>query len=235
MGLPDLVVPLREGKNNAQLRYALRSWAEHLPHGRVWLVGFRPYWVGGVEHIPTVQQGTKFQNTTAAVRAACEHPEVSDPWILVNDDFFVMRPLPDGMPVYNRGPIPETERFYAARGGGPFLQALREARELLVSLGHEAPLSYELHVPLTVGKKQMLDALDAGPHLDVAKRTVYGNLAGLGGETIPDVKVAFRGPRFDQGSAFLSTMPDSFANGEVGRLIRREFPHPCRYEGRGAQ
>ncbi|MFF4292087.1 hypothetical protein ACFY0N_00350 [Streptomyces vinaceus] len=230
MGLPDLVVPLREGKNNPQLLYALRSWAANLPHGRVWLVGFRPYWVGGVEHIPTVQQGTKFQNTTLAVRAACEHPEVSDPWILVNDDFFVMRPLPDGIPVYNRGPIPETESFYAARGGGPFLQGLREARELLVSLGHEAPLSYELHVPLVVGKRQMLNALETGPHLDVVKRTLYGNLAGLGGETIQDVKVAFRSPRFDQGSGFLSTMPDSFTNGEVGRLIRREFPDPCRYE-----
>ncbi|MYX39040.1 MULTISPECIES: hypothetical protein [unclassified Streptomyces] len=233
MGPLDLVVPVREGPVNEQLRYALRSWAAHLPHGRVWIIGYLPAWVAGVRHVPTEQAGrTKYVNTTSAVRAACEHPEVSDPILLCNDDFFTMRPIEE-MPVLHRGPVREVEAYYASRGNGSYLRGLRETRDLLVQLGHADPLSYELHVPLEVGKAAMLAALDAGRHLDVIhKRTMYGNLAGLGGERIDDVKVLHRMPRFDKGAAFLSTMPDSFTNGAVGHHIRRAFPQACTYERR---
>lgn len=229
-----MVVPVREGATNQQLRYALRSWAAHLPHGRVWIVGYRPPWLTGVEHIPTMQRGTKYANTTLAVRKACEHPDVSEQFLLCNDDFFVMQPLPEQMPVLHRGPVREVERYYASRANGKYLRGLRETRDLLVSLDHPDPLSYELHVPLPVSKAGMLEALDIGAHLDVLhKRTLYGNLAGLGGERIDDVKVLHRGPRFPRDSTFLSTMPDSFTNGMVGAHIRRAFPRPCRYERGG--
>lgn len=229
---PDLVVPVREGRVNEQLRYALRSWSAHLPHGRVWLVGYRPAWVGGVEHIATRQAGsTKYRNTTAAVRAACEHPDVSDDFLLVNDDMFIMRPV-DGMPVLHRGRVRDVEAYYAARHpNGAYLAGMRETRELLATLGHPEPLSYELHVPLPVQRTQMLAALDAGRNIDVVhKRTLYGNLAQIGGTQINDVKILHRAPRGYEGLPFLSTMPDSFTNGFVGQHVRAAFPTPCRYE-----
>jgi hypothetical protein len=229
---PDLVVPVREGRVNEQLRYALRSWSAHLPHGRVWLVGYRPAWVGGVEHIATRQAGsTKYRNTTMAVRAACEHPDVSDDFLLVNDDMFTMQPV-DRMPVLHRGRVRDVEAYYAARHpSGAYLAGMRETRELLASLGHPDPLSYELHVPLPVQREQMLTALDAGRHIDVVhKRTLYGNLARIGGSQINDVKILHRAPRGYEGLPFLSTMPDSFTNGFVGRYVRAAFPTPCRYE-----
>ncbi|MFD8509716.1 hypothetical protein ACFV27_01020 [Streptomyces antimycoticus] len=231
---PDIVVPVREGAANEQLRYALRSWAAHLPHRRVWIVGYRPRWAVGVEHIPTRQTGTKYQNTTAAVRAVCEHAEVSDAFLLCNDDFFVMRPV-EAMPVLHRGPVRTVEAYYAARANGAYLRGLRETRDLLVELGHPDPVSYELHVPMPVQKTGMLAALDAARHLDVVhKRTLHGNLAGLGGEQIRDVKILHRAPRdYGPDSPFLSTMPDSFAAGHVGQFIRRAFPRPCRYETAG--
>jgi hypothetical protein len=227
---PDIVVPVRVGARNDQLRYALRSWAENLPHRRVWLVGHRPPWAVGVGHIPTVQRGTKYQNTTAAVRAACEHPDVSSTFLLCNDDFFIMQPTPV-MPVLHRGPVRDVEAYYARRANGKYLRGMRQTRDLLVKLGHADPISYELHVPLPVEKTRMLHALDVGRHLDVVhKRTLYGNLEELGGERIADVKVLHRGPRFPEGSPFLSTMPDSFENGAVGRHIRQAFPALCVYE-----
>ncbi|MFJ2205934.1 hypothetical protein [Streptomyces microflavus] len=234
MEAPDIVVPVREGATNEQLRYALRSWAAHLPHGRVWVVGHLPAWAVGVRHIRTRQTGTKYQNTTAAVRAACEHREVSESFYLANDDMFVMHPQPDGMPVLHRGPVRTVESYYAARASGKYLQGLRETRDLLVELGHPDPLSYELHVPMPVAKSGMLSALDVGRHLDaVHKRTLYGTLAQLGGEEIADVKILHRAPRgYGPESPFLSTMPDSFGAGHVGQFIRRAFSTPCRYERR---
>jgi hypothetical protein len=228
----DLVVPVREGASNEQLRYALRSWAANLPHRRVWLIGGRPAWARDVEHIPTHQAGrTKFANTTVAMWAACAHPEISDTFLWANDDFFVMRPVEGRMPVYHRGPVRDAEAYYATRGNGSYLRGLRETRDLLVSLGHADPVSYELHVPLPVTKRGMLAALEVGRHLDVLhKRTAYGVLAGIGGERMRDVKILHRRPEFDREAGFLSTMPDSFTNGHVGRFIRDRFRAPGPYE-----
>ncbi|WP_199570525.1 hypothetical protein [Streptomyces murinus] len=229
MEAPDIVVPVRETAVNEQLRYALRTWAANLPHRKVWVVGYRPAWLRNVEHIPTVQPGTKYENTTIAVRAACEHPDVADRFLLMNDDFFVMQRQTE-MPVLHRGPVREVERYYAARASGKYLTGMRETRDLLVKLGYPDPLSYELHVPLPVEKAGMLEALNVGRHLPVVhKRTLYGTLAGLGGQRIQDVKVLHRGPQFPHGP-FLSTMPDAFANGMVGRHIRTAFFQPSHYE-----
>lgn len=229
----DVVVPVREEPANESLRYALRSWAAHLPHRRVWTVGHRHRWLADeVGHIPTVQDGGKFANTTAAVRAACAHPDVSDPFVLADDDMFTMRPLPGGMPVLHRGLVVDVERYYEARGPAVYLRGMRETRQLLEELGHPSPLSYELHVPLPVGKAGMVDALDRARYLGLPhKRTLYGVLAGIGGEQAEDVKVRHRAPRgYGPEDRFLSTMPDSFTNGHVGKFIRARFPEPSPYE-----
>ena len=229
----DIVVPVRVGATNQQLRYALRSWAANIPHRHVWIVGHLPTWARDVRHIPTRQNGTKYQNTTAAVRAACLNQDVSETFLLCNDDFFVMKPQEAGVPVLHRGPVSRVEAYYTSRAQRPgrYLRGLRATRDLLVSLGHENPLSYELHVPLPVEKTGMLTALDVCRRLDVVhKRTAYGVLNNIGGEEIRDVKVLNRSPKFDRTSPFLSTMPDSFAHGQVGQFIRHAFPRACRYE-----
>ncbi|MFI1703055.1 hypothetical protein [Streptomyces griseoruber] len=233
MELPDLVVPVREGAHNEQLRYALRSWAAHLPHRHVWIVGYRPWWAAGARHIPTHQRTTPaYVNTTTAMRAACAHPEVSDPFLWANDDFFVMAPQPTPFPVFHRGPVREVFAQYGTRSSA-YVAAMRETHAFLVGLGYEDPTSFELHVPLPVHKDGMLRALEAAPGHDVHKRTVYGVLNGITGTPMRDVKIARRGPQFDPASPFLSTMPDSFTNGAAGRFIREQFPDPCRYEKRG--
>lgn len=229
----DWVIPVRVAARSEELRYMLRSLAEHVPqHGRVWLVGHRPAWARAVEHIPTVQDGTKYQNTTRAVRAACENEQVSDPFVLANDDMFTMRRCRE-IPVLHRGPIREVEAYYARRGSGAYLRGMRETRELLEQLGVVEPLSYELHVPLVVGKAAMLAALDAGRGLDVVhKRSLYGNLAGVGGVQATDIKIihgnSFPAP-VGPAAGFLSTMPASWA-GAAGRLIRARFGRPSPYE-----
>src|SRR5690606_14546437 len=139
----------------------------------------------------------------------------------------------DGVPVLHRGPVAEVERYYAARASGPYLRGMRETRALLAELGHPDPLSYELHVPMVVTTAGMSKALTLGRHLDVLhKRTMFGVLEGLGGGRVLDVRVRHRGPPSPKASTFLTTMPDSFADGAVVRHIRAAFPQACRYERR---
>lgn len=227
-GGPDWVIPVRVGEPAEELRYALRSIAAHAPHGRIWLVGYRPAWARGVEHIATRQIGSKYRNTTAAVRAACEHPEVSDPFVLANDDMFVMAPL-ERIPVWHRGLVEDVEAYYARRANGHYLRGMRETRGLLYRLGVPRPVSYEVHVPMPVGKAGMLAALEAGAALDVLhKRTLYGNLAHIGGLHVSDVKVLHAG-RVQPRGPFLSTLPLSWRGG-AGRLVRERFPERCGFE-----
>jgi hypothetical protein len=232
MAVPDIVYPVRPGNTNQELRYSLRSLA-NLPHGRVWIAGHRPPWVRGVGHIPVPAQPTKYQGSTANLRAAVQHPDVAEDFILMNDDFFVMTPVEE-VPILHRGPVDRVEAYYASRGRGLYLQGLRDTKALLASLGYPAPLSYEVHVPMPMTKARVREALEVGGHLPVLhKRTLYGNLFGLGGKQVQDPKVLTRGPRFPRDGAFLSTMPDTFASGAVGSFIRGKLARPGLYEAGG--
>jgi hypothetical protein len=231
VGLPDLVIPVRPGESNQELRYALRSFAQNLPHRRIVIAGYKPSWLRNVLHIPVRQRPSKYASSTANLLAACRHAEVSDDFLLCNDDFYVLAPI-EQMPVYHRGPVSAIEAYYRTRANGAYLQGMRATRDLLVKLGHDNPISYELHVPMPMNKHRFLEIYRLGKHIPVLhKRTLYGNVAGLGGTRLRDPKVVSRTERFGKNAVFLSTMDSSWL-GPVGAHIRAAFPRPCRYEGR---
>ncbi|WP_435109396.1 hypothetical protein [Nocardiopsis synnemataformans] len=226
----DVVYVVGPQKRSDELRYSLRALAAHVPHDRVWIVGHMPRWVQGVRHIPRAQFSTKWANSTGNMRVACSHPEVSDSFIYMNDDFFTMRPLEE-IPVLHRGPVADVA---ARTPHSRYREGMLATARALRALGVAEPLSYELHVPMVVDKARMLDALSR-PQVRgipvVHKRTLYGNLAQVGGEQAADVKVhsaSQAAPSDDP--LFISTNPGAFTDGPVGRLIREAFPTPCRYE-----
>lgn len=229
--LPSLVYPVKAGDRNPELRHSLRSVARNLPHRDVWIVGHAPPWVRGVQHLATDQVDTKYRNSTGNVRAACEHPDVSDPFVLMNDDFFVLRPTPT-VPTLHRGRVSAVAADYRARyGNSAYLTGMDETAALLATLGHPDPLSYELHVPMVVHKAEMLHALDVGAGVPVLhKRTLYGNLAGLGGTEVHDVKVSHRRTWWSRDWQFISTDAGSWQRGP-GPFIREAFHDPGPYEG----
>ena len=237
----DAVYVVREGDRNEELRHSLRSLAEHMPHGRVWIAGYLPSWVSNVHHIAVSANGmTKYASSTANLRAACEHPDVSDVFWLMNDDMFLLHPVV-GRPVWHRGRVADVTRDYEARyphrRNGAYLRGMRETAALLARMGYPDPLSYELHVPMPVYRDTMLDAIRYGAGAGVRvlhKRTLYGNLAGLAGDAMDDVKVCRQHPDWSPDWPVLSTDDASFERAEVGRWIRARFPEPCRYERESA-
>lgn len=228
--LPDIVYVVKEQEYNEELRYSLRSLA-NLPHRRVWLAGYCPRWTANVGciRVRKVRGHTKYQSSTANLRAALEHPDVAEELLLFNDDFFILKPV-TGMPLFHRGPVDDVERYYAARANGLYLRGLRQTRNLLAELGIERPNSYELHVPLPIVKSRMLDALAVGEGLTVVhKRTLYSNLWQLGGQRLRDVKMMTHTQQPPPSARFLSTFEPSWG-GATGRFIRAAFPKPGRYE-----
>lgn len=226
----DVVYPLKRGVQHAELRYSLRS-LKNLPHDRVFLVGGLPDWATGVEHIQVDRRPTKYKDAAANIAAACNDPRVSDPFILMNDDFFVMKPI-DQVPVLNRGRVRDVEQTYRTNGiASKYLAGMIQTREELEFLGYEDPLSFELHVPMVVHKQMRLKAIEMGARFPVwHARTAYGALARLEGETIEDVKIHDRDVHPDHNQTFLSTSDTTFVQGPVGTYIRAKFPYGCQYE-----
>lgn len=233
----DVVYVVGPHRENEELRFSLRSIATHLVHGRVWIAGYAPRWVSSeVGRIRTRQAiGSKFQNSVGNTRAACAHPDVSDPFLYFNDDFFVLEPTrAEEIPPLHRGPLSAflKRRIPGRPGVSSYATGRAETAALLDRLGIEDPLAYEpIHSPLPVGKAGMLAALEAGRELRVLHyRTLYGNLAGIGGELGPNVKIPDLRAVPAPGQRFASSSPLSFKRGKLGALLRARFPDPCRYE-----
>lgn len=221
--LTDVVYLVGENRDHEQLRWSLRS-LRHLGHGRVWIVGHRPPWIRNIVHVPTVQAGTAFANTTAGVLAACLHPDMPERFALFNDDFYAVAPTT--VPTWHRGPVATQRSYRPRRGVAAHREGMQATVWLLDQWGHPDPLDYDIHVPLPVHRRTMRTVLDAAAPARVAalhKRTLYGNVARIGGTRHPDVKVADRRTTWPDDACWVSTTADSFARGEVGRRLRALF------------
>lgn len=229
----DIVYPLKRSRQYEELRYSLRSVAANLEHDRVFIIGGKPDWLSDEAiHLHAAWRPQKHQDLRENVLAACKDPRVSDPFILFNDDFFVMHPMKE-VPVLNRGTSRETEQsIELQRDSNPlYLQAMIYTREVLESQGYKDPLCFELHVPMVVHKKLMIKAYNPArlfPRWH--NRTAYGAYAGLTGETIKDVKVYSKSALPDLSSPFLSTNDGTFRDGVVGKHIRNRFTAKSPYE-----
>jgi hypothetical protein len=221
---PDIVYVVRPGELNEELRYSLRS-LRNLPHGKVWISGYCPSWVKDVGVIKVPRQPGPHQTTKANLRAACEHPEVSEEFVYFNDDFYVMQPM-ERMPVMHRGSIEEAMKSGMARS---YTRAMKATCDVLTEKGIAKPLCYELHAPTLVTKTGMLQALDLCHYPMVQERSLYGNLAGIGGERARNFKV-YHGDYGWKAWPFLSSNDSSFNRQPVGEHIRATFPSRCPYE-----
>lgn len=216
----DIVYPVREGEPNEGLRYSLRSLS-NLPHRNVYIAGYKPKWIDGIRHIPTKQNASDLDNVNQALIAACLQPDLSDDFILMNDDFFIMQPLMH-IPNYYQSSLLERVELYLKLTP---LQAysLIKTGEELKKLGFHDLKSYELHLPMVFNKHKLLEVYDRVqlPLFTIRPRSLYGNYINLGGKRVPDVKTE----KYVRG-AFLSTDITS----ESGRLLQSQFRQRSEYE-----
>lgn len=228
-GPPDLLYVIGPGSSgHEELRHSLRSVAENLRHGKVWIVGTPPDWVRNTINIALPPHPDKYENIRQSMTAAVNHSFLSERFVLMNDDHFVIEHIPGDLPVYHLGPASKHLEWLRSIGKtGEWLEACQAAAEWFGD-----PLFYENHTPLLYSKERLRAVLSAYPDgRPMAPGLLYG-AAGAGPEGVlgPCVKVTSGALEKKLGTPFLSSVDWSFAKGEVGRYVRSLFPEKCRYE-----
>ena len=223
----DIVYFVKDGMYNEELRYSLRSVDANMPHKRVWIFGGCPINIVPDIRVRVDQIGkTKWDKVHNMYKMVCENKEITDDFIMFNDDFFVMQPTNHIEPMY-RGSLEEHIKVLERNRPTAYSRLLRQC---LNELGPRA-VSFELHVPFIFNKKELLRLLNDHPDMHCT-RTMYGNLGEFGGIRHSDVKIFDVHPPFDyQNSQFLSTDDSAInINNDIWRWLQKQFPKKSRFE-----
>ena len=226
----DIIYILRNDIEPQELRYSLRS-LKNFPHGKVWFFGGEPAYLKPDRQVYIAQRGaTPWERSTFTIQAICNSDKTPEEFWLFNDDFFIMKPLKDLGPRYN-GDLWKHAAHIEQRHGGrisAYTAQLRRTAEALESAGFQTR-TYAMHIPMLINKENALETLARFPHVPMF-RSLYGNMHDIGGENMPDVKIATITEKPAEDAELLSTADNSWIVGEVGRFIRERFPEPCEYE-----
>ena len=229
----DIVYILRNGIDGDELRYSLRT-LKHIPHDKVWFFGGMPSGLKPDRQVVLQQKGVSvWQKVSWTIEQVCKNEEVSDDFILFNDDFFVMKPV-DELPPYFDGTLYKRSQQIRKKRKGQhsiYEQQLMFVREALMS-EHKKTYNYAVHVPMVINKAKALEVLGTYKRAYMF-RSLYGNHWNIGGEQLADCKISKLETEPNAEAVFLSTTEQSFADGKVGEYIRSQFTEACEYEEKG--
>lgn len=211
-----------------------------MPHENIIVVGGKPDWYTGkfIEVETRTEQGyvsrNKYQNAKNNIRQIVENDSISSDFILMNDDFYVMKPI-DQLQYYHGGLLSDKVALHKRfASNAEYTNVLVRTAQVLDAMGIKDPLDYALHIPMMFNKQKLAEVL-IQPIASI--RTLYGNMYNVGGRKMGDVKVHPKRNQhapepFDyknEDSIFLSTADMTFP--AVKRnLLDLVFTKPSKYE-----
>lgn len=229
----DILYPLKRTKDNKELLYSLRS-LQNIKHNRVFIVGDLPaFQICNINHIPANSLDSKYITTTNHIQIACES-DISDDFILMNDDFYFLKSTTIEDLNIDRGFLKDQIEFYK-KNHNPLTsydQKVLQVYNYYKRIGQNAPKSFELHCPIIINKykfKSILNLLQS-ESLHCCKRTIYGNMFIKDSKTIEDVKILSNKKMQDKWNdmQFLSSSESMFPL--VESFLKQKFPTKSIYE-----
>lgn len=203
--------------NNDEILWSIKS-LKNLAHRNVFVVGDRPYNLP--EHVIYIPTGHNHPNPYIDQEikwgVALQDDRISHNFIMMNDDFFVLSPI--GIYAWHRGTLRDHLKNRIPQAG-KYSQAMRDTLQLLEQMGIPEPLSYELHMPMIMNKKDRLkidELIKKHKNKGLLSRSLYGNIFNIGGAEVPDCKHV----EDYEGRTLLSTTEKTFA-GSMGDYIKR--------------
>ena len=227
----DIVYFVKETPTNEELRYSLRTVEKNFPHRKGWIYGGAPFGIKTDELVRLAQTGdNKWDKVRNMFQMVCRNEEITENFVLFNDDFFIMKPVKSLQYMYRCSLEEHIDIVEQKFGNAPtnYTKQLRKLAAVLEENGLDTK-SYELHLPIIFNRKKLQEMMHKFPSVH-GTRTLYGNYYNVGGRKTADVKVFRRDQPFSKSSRFLSTDDLIFRDCPVGDYIREKFPDKSRFE-----
>lgn len=237
--LMDVLYVLGAGSKwgNNELRYSLRSLEMHAQNlGRIFIVGHNPQFLHDVHIHERRDFGvSKEHNIAEQLLWACEHTAIGEQFLWLNDDHFLLQPVDlAAVPHYNNGEL--QKKTWKVQNLG-YKRSLQNAVNALKAAGMPTR-NFEIHVPFPIRRKGWVGLKDWWEKSRVVpggmvSRSIYGNVLGCEGPTVPDCKVAACTPDtidgIVEGRPWFS-IDDASINRGMGDWLGRRYPHPSKWE-----
>jgi hypothetical protein len=228
----DFVYICKDGSNE-ELRYSIRSVVESFPDSTIWVVGGKPTWYSG-NYINVKQVLTKYRNAIQNLKAICSSNDISEKFILMNDDFYIVKNI-SFIDTYHGGLLLDKINLYQKiNSNSNYTRKLFATYKKIKSLGIDSPLDYELHVPMVMEKQKLKQILENNDQF--LWRSIYGNTFNVGGKQMEDVKVYSKGPLVlksynlnKEEHVYLSSADTSF-DIILNSILRKQFVEKTKYE-----
>jgi hypothetical protein len=227
----DFVYICKPG-DNEELRYSIRSVLYSFPDANIYVVGGKPSWYSG-NYIYVDQKHHKYANAINNLHAICDSNEISKEFVLMNDDFFIIKKIDRIDQFYSGLLSTKIDKYTKITGSSMYIKKLILTKTRLIDYGIKNPLDYELHVPMVMEKEKLKHIILKYP--SCLWRSMYGNIYSVGGSQMEDVKIytnkkyAARSNEITENSVFLSTEDQAF-NLALDKVLYKMFNIPTEYE-----
>lgn len=221
----DIVYIYRRFGDEREIRYSLRSACANLKFDTVHIVGDRPRFVDGVNHIAFRGPNRKHENAFSKLHEAVKSSEVSDCFVLMNDDFFILKPM-RRVPYLYMGTLAEWVKTF------PHNSSYKQKGIKTLSLVGDQAKIFETHSPIAYEKDKLRFLIKKHElPCGIMLRSLYCHTFKIKGEYSPDYKA--RNPQeldeFSQ-KPFMSTTNEMARTGKFLKLMQARFPEPCQFE-----
>ena len=175
---------------NQEIKYSIRSIEKHLDFNKIWIIGKLPVFLDGAK-IGFIKSedpfSNKLKNAVHKLTIACNNKEISDNFILMNDDFFFLKDV-ENIKYYNKGKLEKSEKNHSTKSGY-YYKAIKKTLKMLNDMGVSNPTDFEIHYPIIINKEKFLKTMNNIKHCDVLFRSLYGNLNEIKSTYRSDVKI----------------------------------------------
>lgn len=215
--------------NWLELKYSLRSLV-NINHNNVYIVWDKPDWAKNIIHIPVPDdKWSKYLNVLGKYRAICENENISENFVLMNDDMYIMEPITD-IPYYIKWTLKEhIEYIKEKHWDTKYCEVINR-----VYKKYKNWLAFTVHCPIIYNKQKLKKLLDTIWDEEISIRSLYWNMYNVPYEKynkndISDCKVYLMDRKYNLWR-FLSSDDSSVRNMSFIRFMNQRFPSKCKYE-----
>lgn len=230
----DVVIPLGKSKTNfLDLKYALRALDKFTKHGTVYIIGEKPNWITGVEHIAAADNPDKRWKERNIYLKAYTAFKRTNRYLMMNDDHFLLRPTDiENYPYYFKGTCYQS----MLKNASHYRQTMNQTKKFLEKNGYEDK-NFDGHCPIIFEEDRFFDNVLypvswVGTEFGFGMKSLY--CAGMEGVYMDDKKLSTQvtleqAKQACEGRSVISCTDAALCTG-LGLYLAELFPEKSKYE-----